>query len=159
MNAGAMLYMWLRHWEGRDGQPALQAYRDGGGVPTIAYGRTAGVKMGDCCTLKEAESWLADEVTSVASSLNRILLVQLRQHEFDAIVAFVYNIGIHAFMHGGPNDGPSQVMLALNAGQFRRAMDLHAAWCHDNGVVVPGLVRRRAAEREMFDNANYFVYP
>jgi lysozyme len=159
MNASGSLFGWLRYWEGRDGKPVLEAYDDGGGVYTIGYGHTMRVSRGDTCTLDQAEQWLVDEVTATASAVFIVVAVKLTQWQFDAITAFAYNIGLHAFMHGGNGGSPSRVLSALNAGEFRRAMDLHADWCHDNGVINAGLVHRRAAERAMFETANYSLRP
>ena len=47
----------VKKWEGCK----LHAYLDGGGVPTIGYGHTDGVKLGDVCTQEQAEKWLKED--------------------------------------------------------------------------------------------------
>ena len=138
----------MRGWEGVDGKPVLRAYRDGGGVWTIAYGRTRGVRQGDACTAGQAEQWLADEVGEVSAMVDRCIKVSVNQSEFDGLVALAYNIGSNAF-------AGSTLLRLLNAGDYTAAAAQFARWDHDNGVEVEGLKKRRAAEHDIFANSNY----
>ena len=72
----------------------LVAYRCSAGVPTIGYGHTRGVKMGSSCTAQQAEQWLREDLAISEDAVNNL---GLEQHEFDAVVSLVFNIGIGAF--------------------------------------------------------------
>jgi len=71
--------------------------------------------------------------------------VPLKQHQFDALVSFAYNVG-------GGNLRSSTLLRKLNAGDYDgAALEFHK-WNRSNGKVLPGLVRRRAAEALLFQN-------
>jgi lysozyme len=48
----------------------LTAYLDTGGVPTIGYGHTKGVKLGMTCTQEQAEQWLREDVAAAQAAVN-----------------------------------------------------------------------------------------
>lgn len=78
----------------------LKAYRCIAGVPTIGWGHTKGVKMGDTCSLEQAKRWLSEDVRQTENHLNELntrLLRKLKQHEFDALVSFIHQIGLGKF--------------------------------------------------------------
>jgi len=121
----------------------LEAYDDGGGVPTIGWGSTKGVRMGDVITLEEAESMLEWDLAEAEEAVNQFVEVDMRPYEYDALVSFTFNCGVNAF-HG------STLLRLLNAGDRNGAALQFPRWNKDNGKVVKGLVRRRAAEQKMF---------
>ena len=65
--------------------------------------------------------------------------VDLQQHEFDALVAWVYNLG-------PTNLGESTMLKVLNGGQFDRVPEEMNRWTRAGGKILEGLVRRRQAE-------------
>jgi len=122
----------------------LTAYRDIGGVPTIGYGSTLGVTMGQTITQAEAEERLARDVEWFARGVQSLVRVPLTPHQFGALVSLGYNIGLNALAR-------STLLRWLNAGDSVRARAEFGRWVHANGVRVPGLVARRAAEQELWD--------
>ena len=70
----------------------LDAYLCPAGVPTIGYGHTHGVKMGDRITEEQAEKFLIDDLIVAETEVNRYGL-NINQNQFDALVSFVYNVG------------------------------------------------------------------
>lgn len=122
---------------------SLKAYRDSGGVPTIGWGSTRGVRMGMQISQEQAESRLRDDLHTAESAVNRYVTVPLSQHQFDALVSLTFNIGTGAFQK-------STLLRLLNAGRYSDAADQFRRWNKANGRVLPGLVKRRAAERALF---------
>ena len=153
MQPSADLVEFLRGWEGLPGgTPALQAYDDGGGVWTIGYGTTRDVRPGDECSKDEALELMLDDIDDVWAEIDPHIHVTIAQHELDALVSLAYNIGVEAFRK-------STLLSRLNAGDFGSASDEFARWNRQGGRIVPGLVKRRAAERRIFDDADYSARP
>ncbi|MGA8531869.1 MAG: lysozyme [Acidobacteriaceae bacterium] len=122
----------------------LTAYQDQTGVWTIGYGHTGpDVRAGLTITLEEAEALLAKDVSSAAAFVNRIVMVEVTQQEFDALVDFVFNLGVGTFER-------STLLRLLNAGEFAAAAAQFALWDRAGGAVVAGLLRRRQAETALF---------
>lgn len=121
----------------------LKAYLDTGGVPTIGYGHTKGVKMGDTCTKEQALKWLDEDADSAENDVNRLVTVPLNQNQFDALTSFVYNIG-------GDEFSTSTLRRKLNACDYIGAANQFGRWIYDDGKIINGLILRRADERELF---------
>ena len=124
------------------------AYQDSVGVWTIGFGHTKGVEEGQTCSIEDAESMLADEMDEYEGYINDMVKVDLQQHEFDALVAWVYNLG-------PTNLGESTMLKVLNGGQFDRVPDEMNRWTRAGGEILEGLVRRRQAESLMFQNLDW----
>ena len=124
------------------------AYQDSVGVWTIGFGHTKGVEEGQTCSIEDAESMLADEMDEYEGYINNMVKVDLQQHEFDALVAWVYNLG-------PTNLGESTMLKVLNGGQFDRVPDEMNRWTRAGGEILEGLVRRRQAESLMFQNLDW----
>jgi len=124
------------------------AYQDSVGVWTIGFGHTKGVEEGQTCSVEDAESMLADEMDEYEGYINNMVKVDLQQHEFDALVAWVYNLG-------PTNLGESTMLKVLNGGQFDRVPDEMNRWTRAGGKILEGLVRRRQAESLMFQNLDW----
>lgn len=122
----------------------LSAYICPAGVPTIGYGTTKGVRMGDTITAAEAERMLAQDVEKFAKGVREAVKVPLEQHEFDALVSFAYNVGLGAFR-------TSTLLRLLNAGDKEAAAKQFDRWNKAGGKPLAGLTRRRAAERKLFE--------
>lgn len=127
----------------------LTAYPDPatGGAPwTIGYGHTHGVNPGDVCTKEQAFAWLHEDVAWAEACINANVRVPLEQHQFDALVCFTYNVGAGAF-------SSSTLCRMLNAGDMAGAAGQFGRWVNGPNGPMPGLVRRRGAERAMFMGA------
>lgn len=121
----------------------LVAYPDQGGVPTIGYGHTFNVSLGDTCTQEQAEAWLQEDIGAAVDVVNRFVKVPLTQGEFDALVDFEFNLGAKSLRD-------STLLRLLNAGNYAGASEQFERWDKCNGQVVAGLLRRRLAEEAEF---------
>lgn len=126
----------------------LTAYPDpgtGGDPWTIGYGHTKGVKPGMKITENRAEELLRDDLAEFEAALNGLVKVRLCQHQFDALVSLVFNIGPGAF-------SDSTLLRLLNAGLYDDAALQFVRWNKGGGKVLSGLTRRRMAERKLFED-------
>ena len=121
----------------------LQAYQDAVGVWTIGYGTTRGVNSGMKISKEQAERMLLNDVQRFEPEIERLVTVPLSQNQWDALVSFTYNLG-------SANLGSSTLRRLLNSGDYAAAADQFPRWNKAGGKVLPGLVRRRAAERDLF---------
>lgn len=110
-----------------------------GDVPTIGFGTTAGVKMGDRITPPVALQRALADVQRFEGALRQCVRVPLHQHEYDAFVSLSYNIGSGAFCG-------STLVRKLNAGDYPGACAEILRWDKAGGRVLPGLTKRRQAE-------------
>lgn len=124
-----------------------KAYKDTGGVYTIGYGTIKWlgkpVEAGQTITDKEALLALQADLAWAQTAVNQLVRVPLKQHMFDALVSFVYNIGESAF-------SKSTMLRLLNEGKYDQAAEQFKRWNQDNGKVIPGLVSRRKVEESLF---------
>ncbi|CAI1880000.1 lysozyme [Serratia fonticola] len=124
----------------------LKAYPDPGTGDkpwTIGWGHTKGVKPGVRITEQQAEAFLSEDLAVFELTVNSAVKVPVTQSQFDALVSLAFNIG-------GANFAVSTLVKKLNAGDPRGAADQFPRWKFANGKEMRGLVRRRAAERELF---------
>ncbi|HEY1809687.1 MAG TPA: lysozyme [Acidobacteriaceae bacterium] len=123
----------------------LTAYQDQVGVWTIGYGHTGPeVCAAMTITSEDAQALLARDVSNAAAFVNKIVQVQITQEEFDALVDFVFNLGVGSFER-------STLLRLLNAGDFASAAAQFALWDRAGGAFVAGLLRRRQAETALFN--------
>ena len=71
----------------------LEAYQCSANVWTIGYGHTAGVNEGDVCTQEDADRMLAEDLEEFEGYVREAVNVPLEQNEFDALIAWTYNLG------------------------------------------------------------------
>lgn len=132
----------------------LKAYPDPGtgGEPwTIGWGHTKGVKRGDVCTLQQADAWFEEDLEEHEGYVNQLVKVPLTQNQFDALVSFCYNVGPDIDADSiAEGLGDSTLLKKLNAGDYDGAADEFRKWTRSGGRVMPGLIRRREMERELF---------
>jgi len=131
----------IKSFEGFRGRP----YRDAVGVWTIGYGSTKGVHATTPPTTKDrAARRLRREVDREYGQAVNHLGVPLNQNQYDALCSFVYNLG------------PGAIAPTTGIGKALRRRDYHAAademlrWDKAGGRALPGLTRRRRAERKLF---------
>lgn len=115
------------------------AYKDPVGIPTLGYGETKGVKMGDTTTPERALVQLLTSIGEHAEGIKQCILVPLFQHEFDAYLSLAYNIGVGAFCN-------STLVKLLHQGQYVEACKQILRWDKAGGRTLRGLTTRRQAE-------------
>ena len=118
----------------------LEAYRDPAGVLTIGYGHTHGVQEGMRITQETADEYLRDDCAAAEKNVNGFdAKYHWNQNQFDALVSFAFNLGS---------------INQLTANGTRSIAEISAKipeYCHAGGKKLSGLVRRRSAEKELFD--------
>lgn len=125
-------------------QLRLTAYLDSGGRWTIGWGHTRWAVAGMQISEAKAREFLAQDVAVAVTAVNKLVSARLEQYEFDALVSFVFNIGVKAFT-------TSTILRLINgrsepmriAAEFQR-------WVYDNGKRVAGLETRRRKERLLY---------
>lgn len=118
------------------------AYRDPVGIPTICFGETQGVRMGDKATLEQCNGMLADSLEIANRAVDSCIKAPLPDYRRAALVSFTYNVG-------ATNMCTSTMARKINAGDIRGGCDELLRWNRAKGIVLPGLTKRRAAERDM----------
>lgn len=122
----------------------LEAYQDQRGIWTIGYGHTGpSVHEGMRITEAEAEMLLTSDVARAVAGVNRMVTAQVTQHQFDALVDFAFNLGCATLMH-------STLLRLVNSGEPAAAASEFPRWDHAGSRPIPGLLRRRQAEMELF---------
>jgi lysozyme len=125
-------------------QLRLTAYPGQEGKPTIGWGHTGPeVRLGMTCTREQADAWFVQDTHTAVVGVQRTITATLTQNQFDALVAFTFNVGTGAESH-------ATIVRLVNAGNMDAAALEFAKWNHVNGVVSDGLTRRRAAEHDLF---------
>jgi len=120
-------------------------YRCPAGVWTIGYGHTAGVAAGmPAITEAQAARLLTEDLAVFAKGVERLIKVPVPQNQYDALVSFAYNVGLGGLQR-------SDVLARLNAGDAVGAAEAFGRHVKAKGVVLAGLVRRREAERRLFE--------
>jgi lysozyme len=124
---------------------SLTAYADVKGVWTIGYGHTGGVQPGQTCTQEEADAWLQIDIQGAVRAVQTLVRVPLTQDEFNALVDFVFNVG-------SGNFAASTMLARLNLGDYAGAAAQFQRWDLAGGNVVQGLLNRRIAEENEFND-------
>lgn len=121
----------------------LSAYRCPAGIWTIGYGSTGPhVKPGLVITPQRAEALLQEDLARFEAAVDNAA-PGASQNQFDAMVAFAFNVGTTAFTK-------STLLRKHKAGDFAGARAEFARWNKAGGKVLPGLTRRRAAEAALY---------
>lgn len=94
-------------------------------------------------TLAQAETLLHADLIDTGSSIQTMLAVQVNDNEFGALTSFAFNLGCG-------NLRSSTLLKLLNANDRAGAADQFLRWVRADGKVLPGLVKRRSAERTLF---------
>lgn len=122
-----------------------------GDVPTIGFGSTGGVNMGDKTTPERSLVRLLDEIEGVyAAGVKKCVTAPLYQHEYEAYVSLAYNIGVAAFCRKAKPGQPPNLIDLINAERYEEACERINAFKYGPGrKVLPGLVKRRAEESKL----------
>lgn len=95
-------------------------------------------------TESEADALLARDLERFEIAMLEAIEVEVNQNEFDAIISLAFNCGAHAIAN-------STLMKLLNGGASREQCALQfLRWDKANGKPLPGLTRRRQAEKDLF---------
>jgi lysozyme len=128
----------------------LTAYRDPVGIPTICYGHTGpDVKLGMRLTKQQCDDLLWQDIQTHQPVIlqyrreNCIKDAPLTANQRDALTDFIINVGTGKFCR-------STMARKLAARDYIGAADEFPKWRYANGKVLPGLVKRRQRERDLF---------
>ena len=120
-----------------------EAYYDAAGVPTIGYGHTRGVRMGDVISEYWAEMFLKADLYDVEKQVDSLGL-DLNQPQFDALVSFAFNLGFYKLK-------TSTLLKTIREGGSVRAIKKEfKRWVYAGGKKLRGLERRREWEAKRF---------
>jgi lysozyme len=128
-----------------------------GDVPTIGFGTTQGVKMGDKTTPPRALVRLLDDADEYSQAVKRCAPVPMHQHEFDAYVSLAYNIGPGRVGKDGfcvnKEGKPAVIPRRLLAGDYKGACEAILMYGNFKGKPLRGLAKRRQAEYRLCTGA------
>ena len=123
----------------------LAAYQNAHDVPTIGYGHTAFVRLGDTCTQDQADAWLLSDLQEAAFGVRDAVTQPLSDNQAGALIDFTFNLG-------AMNLDSSTLLRELDAGNYADVPAQMMRWVHDaGGGVLPGLVARRQAEADLWN--------
>lgn len=118
----------------------LTAYRCPAGVWTIGYGHTAGVTPGMKITQAQAEQMLIEDMAKYEKKVDKYQSkYNFNQAQFDSLVSFAYNVGSIDGLTKNGTRTIAQISAKI------------PAYNKGGGKVLPGLVKRRAEEKALFD--------
>jgi GH24 family phage-related lysozyme (muramidase) len=129
----------------------LDAYIDPVGVLTIGYGTTTGVSPGMRITEAQAEDFLKRDLEKFENAVSSLVKVALNENQFSALVTFTYNVGEGAL-------AGSTLLRLLNQSDFQGAAEQFLRWNKGDRGELPGLTRRRQAERALFLGRDFTVF-
>lgn len=121
----------------------LDAYLCPAGIPTIGWGHTKGVKMGQHITTAMAEDMLVEDIAPIERLLNS-LKINFRQEQFDALTSWIFNLG------SGKFKGSTMYKLILADAKDEEITDSLIKWTYSGNQQLPGLMKRRVAEANLF---------
>ena len=110
-----------------------------GDVPTLGFGTTSGVKIGDKTTPPKALARALTDIQKFEGALKQCVKVPLSQNEYDAYLQLSYNIGSNGFCS-------STLVRKLNAGDYAGACSAIKQWDKFKGQPLRGLTLRRERE-------------
>ena len=126
----------------------LTAYHgaaDRPGLYTCGWGSTGPDVTADTVwTQAQADTRFANDLEIVGVQVDNQVKVAMTDHQKAALVSFTYNLGEASLER-------STLLSLLNARNYQGAAMQFPNWNHSNGVIVPGLTRRRLAEQRLFN--------
>jgi lysozyme len=121
----------------------LKAYKCPAGIWSIGYGSTRGVTEGMRITQEQADDRLADDLKHAEDAVRRLCPSGLNENQIAALVSFTFNVGAGALAR-------STLLKYLKRSDTLAAACEFGKWVYADGKLVPGLVKRRTAERDLF---------
>ena len=94
---------------------------------------------------EEIDDILRKDLARFEAGVARLIKVELTQGQFDALVSFSFNVGLGNLQN-------STLRMKVNRGDFEGAAEQFLVWTKAGGKVLPGLVKRRTHEKEMFES-------
>ena len=146
----------LAQWEGIE----LKMYKDVAGLPTIGVGHlltqdelSSGkiliqdqvVRYANGLTKEQVMHLLAGDVENVEKFVTGQVQVNLKPHQFDALVSFTFNVGKGAFKN-------STLLKVLNNGRYDEVPNQLARWVYAGGRKIQGLINRRNNEINLWNS-------
>ena len=121
----------------------LEAYEDAAGVPTIGYGHTKDVRMGDRISEYWAKELLRDDIDEAERQVKE-LKVARNEAQLDALVSFVFNLGIGRLKE-------STLLRVIREGGSKADIKREfKRWVYAGGKRLKGLELRREWEAKRF---------
>ena len=93
----------------------------------------------------EIDDILRTDLARFEAGVLRLIKVPLTQGQFDALVSFSFNVGLGNLQN-------STLRMKVNRSEFEAAAEQFLVWTKAGGKVLPGLVKRRTHEKEMFES-------
>jgi lysozyme len=118
------------------------AYLDPVGIPTVCFGETEGVRLGQKFTRTECEQKLAARIIEFDNVVHKCIGYTPAPGPRAAMVSLAYNIGPTAFC-------TSTLARHARNGDLLQACNEFPRWIYAKGVILPGLVKRRAEEQQL----------
>lgn len=140
----------MKRWEGFKGVASEDPLVPG--VWDVGHGSVIRNDDRPVWTREQADKHLREDLSHYARVVEERVIPTLASHEFDALCSLVYNIGTGAF-------SKSTLLAKLNQCDFAGAAEEFGKWVRAGGRLVPGLVKRRQAERRMFEDGDYSGAP
>ena len=110
-----------------------------GDIPTIGFGTTSGVKLGDRTSPEKALQVALRDIQKFEGALKQCVKVPLTQGEYDVYISLSYNIGSSSFCR-------STLVKKLNGQDYEGACKEILRWDKFQGQRLPGLTKRRQEE-------------
>ena len=126
----------------------LKAYRCSANVLTIGYGHTGGVKEDDTISQPEADELLENDIPKFEEYVSDNVIVELKQYQFDALVAWTFNLGVGNLRN-------STMLKKLNEADYDSIPFEMRRWNKAGGKTLDGLIRRREAESLLFESKEW----
>lgn len=120
----------------------LKAYLDPVGIPTICFGETEGVEIGQVKSREECDKMLAVRLAYFAHTVKQQIHVPIGDEMHASLASFTYNVGVSAFKG-------STLLRKLNMGDYEGACNELDRWVYAQGKVLNGLVKRRHEEKRL----------
>ena len=137
--AAALLLSHVPAFEGM----ILRGYKDPVGIITACAGHTKTAQLGRAYTRQECDRLLADDLVEHAQGVLKCTpTLAGRTYQLAAMTSFAYNVGTGAYCS-------STIARLIKARDMRGACAQLSRWIYAGGRVLPGLIKRRAAEREI----------
>lgn len=138
LSAGGLAFI-----SGQEGR-SLHAYRDVVGIVTICDGHTRTAKAGQVATDAICDDLLRQDTAVAQAAVRRLVEVPVTQGQYDALVSFTFNLG-------EGNLASSTLLKRINANQCMAAGAEFPRWNKAQGREFPGLTKRRALERALWE--------
>lgn len=144
---GAQGLKLIKHFEGF--YPTT--YLDPVGIPTIGYGHLVkdGLPFQEPINEDQALELLKGDLDIAEKAVNRLVQVPLMQNQFDALVSFTFNLGAGALQR-------STLRRKVNAQEHDQVGPEFTRWVWASGRKLPGLIKRRQAEAELYHKTQHF---